>query len=441
MSSMENTISNSVGSLGRALILDDHSYTAVQACRELAKSGYIVDAFADRSAPVLTSQYCHQKLISEPEDSVWIDLLRSVAASNSYDIIYLCSEHLQSKIAQYIHHFGPWSGLLLSEPSLLPALLSKNSVMRIVGDAGIPAPKTLFPTSANEIETLGPSLGFPLLVKGEGGESARTIRIVRSKDELMASYRSIVSKPNAAESLPCLQEFIDGPTYNVGGLFQNGEPIRICACRMDIMEPYKAGLMAKGVTERPPALIANALRVFKALRYTGFGDADFVLDRKDGQFKFLEINPEVWANLGLAEHAGVDFHGPYRALAHGESVWPDLTFREGVSFYRVSKRVLSTLKRPWLGVSLLRDFLDSSIRTDWDNTDLKPDLHLLINSVRRCSRALTETSSNHSGLDRLSKRHRKNFMPRGVQRPDSLSVYTDANLKGGHLRSLFRIFL
>jgi predicted ATP-grasp superfamily ATP-dependent carboligase len=131
--------------------------------------------------------------------------------------------------------------------------------------------------------------------------------------------------------------------------------------------------------------------VFKALRYTGFGDADFMLDRKDGQFKFLEINPEVWANLGLAEHAGVDFHGAYRALARGESVPADLTFREGVSFYRVTKRVLSTLKRPWLGVSLVRDFLDSSIHTDWDGADLKPDIHLLMNSVRRRSRALTET--------------------------------------------------
>ena len=390
MSGAENSQVNLVSNAGRALILDDHSYTAVQVCRELAKSGYVVDAFAEPSAPVFVSQYCHQAIYSDPEDSTWIRLLHSVAANNFYEVIYLCSEHLLGKIAQYIQSFGPWKGLLLSEPSSLDTLLSKNSVMRLAGSAGIPVPKTFFPATVKEIVSLGPALGFPLLVKGEGGESSRTIRIVKSQSELIANYRSLMSSPAAPNGVPCLQEFLSGPTYSVGGLFINGEPIRICACRMAIMEPYKAGLMVKGVTERPPELIASALAVFKALRYTGFGDADFVLDRKDGHFKFLEINPEVWANIGLAEYAGVDFHGPYSALARGESVPSDLNFREGVSFYRVTKRVLSTLKRPWLGVNLVRDFLDSSIHTDWDGTDLMPDIHLLMNSVRRRSRALTE---------------------------------------------------
>ncbi len=197
------------------------------------------------------------------------------------------------KWPQYLERSGPRKGLLLSEPSVLRTLLSKNSVMRLAGSTGIPVPRTFFPATVKDIESFGPALGFPLLVKGEGGESSRTIRIVKSQSELIASYHSLMSSPAAPDSVPCLQEFMTGPTYSVGGLFINGEPIRICACRMAIMEPYNAGLMAKGVTERPPELIANALDLFKALRYTGFGDADFVLDRKDGHFKFLEINPEV----------------------------------------------------------------------------------------------------------------------------------------------------
>jgi D-aspartate ligase len=389
MSNKGNAEHSSVSIPGRALILDDHSYTAVQVCRELAKRGYVVEAFAERSAPVFASQYCRRKLCSDSDDSGWIRLLENIAANNSYDAIYLCSEHLLDKIRQYVERSGSWKGLLVSEPSLLRTLLSKNAVMRLAGEAGIPIPKTLFPANEKEIDALGTTLGFPLVVKGEGGESSRTIRIVRSQSELGSCYRALMNHGHEHGSMPCLQEFLTGPTYSVGGLFQNGRPIRICACRMAIMEPYKAGLMVKGVTERPPKLIENALKVFEALRYTGFGDADFVLDSRDGQFKFLEINPEVWANIGLAEYAGVDFHGPYRALARGESVPADLSFREGVSFYRVTKRVLSTLKRPWLGISLVRDFLDGSVHTDWDGTDLKPDIHLLMNSVRRRSRSLT----------------------------------------------------
>ena len=378
-----------IGAGGRALILDDHSYTAVQACRQLAKRGYVVEAFAKHSAPVFTSRYCQRKYDSDSGDTGWTRLLERLSKDGSYDVIYLCSEHLLDSVTNHIQHSGPLKGLLFSEPTLLRTLLSKNAVMRLVAEAGIPVPRTLFPPTEKELDALGSTLEFPLLVKGEGGESSRTIRIVRNRSELHASYSTIMGQGKVQESRPCLQEFITGPTYSVGGLFQDGRAIRICAGRMAVMEPYKAGLMVKGVTERPPKLIANALRVFEALRYTGFGDADFVLDPRDGQFKFLEINPEVWANIVLAEHAGVDFHGPYRALAQGETVPADLTFREGVSFYRVTKRLLSTLKRPWLGMSFVRDFLDASVYSDWDWTDLKPDIHLLLNSASRRSRVLT----------------------------------------------------
>ena len=379
-----------IGAAGRALILDDHSYTAVQACRQLAKRGYFVEAFAERSAPVFASQYCHQKHYSGSDDVGWARLLKELIESRDfYSVIYLCSEHLLDKIMQHIQRSASCQGLLLSEPSLLRTLLSKNSVMRLAAEAGIPTPRTLFPANEREIDAQGSALGFPLVVKGEGGESSRTIRIVRNRGELHSSYRALTRRETTDDRKPSLQEFLTGPTYSVGGLFQDGKPIRICAGRMVLMEPYNAGLMVKGVTERPPKLIANALGVFEALRYTGFGDADFVLDSRDGQFKFLEINPEVWANIVLAERAGVDFHGPYRALAQGKFVSADLTFREGVSFYRVAKRVLSTFKRPWLGISFFRDFLDTSVHSDWDWADLQPDIHLLVNSVRRRSRLFT----------------------------------------------------
>jgi predicted ATP-grasp superfamily ATP-dependent carboligase len=378
----------STGTRGRALILDDHSYTAVQACRQLAKRGYVVEAFANRSAPVFASRYCSGKYYFDSDGRESSGPLETLAEDGSYDVIYLCSEHLLDQVTQYIQRLGRPRGLLLSEPSMLRTLLSKNSVMRLVTDAGIPVPKTMFPATEREMDALAQTLEFPLLVKGEGGESSRTIRIIRSRNELPASYRAITNQGKEHDSKPCLQEFLTGATYSVGGLFQDGRAIRICAGRMALMEPYKAGLMVKGVTERPPGLIANALRVFEVLRYTGFGDADFVLDPRDGQFKFLEINPEVWANIVLAEHAGVDFHGAYRALAQGEFVPADLTFREGVSFYRVTKRLLSTLKRPWLAMSFVRDFLDASVYSDWDWTDLQSDIHLLVNSARRRSRVL-----------------------------------------------------
>src|SRR6202521_4025119 len=132
-----------IGTAGRALLLDDHSYTAVQVCRQLAKGGYVVEAFAERSAPVFTSQYCHRKHYSDSDDTGWTRLLERLAVDGSYDVIYLCSEHLLDPITQHLQHSALWRGLLLTEPSLLRTLLSKNSVMRLVAEAGIPIPRSL----------------------------------------------------------------------------------------------------------------------------------------------------------------------------------------------------------------------------------------------------------------------------------------------------------
>jgi biotin carboxylase len=224
---------------------------------------------------------------------------------SEYDEIYICNEDLLALVFHFAGKDG-WKGLLLPEPDTLKTLLSKNSTIAFAQSAGIAAPRTFIPVNEREIAQLAERLGFPLVVKGERGESAVNVRVVKSAKDLVPTYLRIKRREESYRGMPALEEFIPGTGYSVGGLFHQGRALRVCAHRKILTYPPEGGQTVKGITERPPALLESALRLFGALRYNGLGHMEFIQDRRDERFKFLEINPRIWGSISIAECAGVD---------------------------------------------------------------------------------------------------------------------------------------
>lgn len=142
------------------------------------------------------------------------------------------------------------------------------------------------------------------------------------------------------------------------------------------MYPPGGGVTVKGVTERPPDLLENVFKVFEALRYTGLGQVDFILDTRDGVFKFLEINPRCWGSIGLAELAGVDLYTPYLELSKGNIPEPSLHFHEGVWHHHFSRELRLILKKPSRALGFVLDCVDPRVKSDFDWKDLRPHLPL-----------------------------------------------------------------
>ena len=93
----------------------------------------------------------------------------------------------------------------------------------------------------------------------------------------------------------------------------------------------------------------------------------------------------MWASIGLARHAGVDFYTPYARLTRGERVVPDLTFREGVWYDRFQGELRLVRSRPSRMFGFLKDCLDPEIRHDFQWSDLAANLP----SVGQCRRLVT----------------------------------------------------
>jgi hypothetical protein len=170
------------------------------------------------------------------------------------------------------------------------------------------------------------------------------------------------------------------------------------------MNPPDRGPTVKGVTERPAALLQAAFKVFESFRFTGLADADFILDKRDGRFKFLEINPRVWATIGFAQHAGVDLFTPYRDLARGERVEPDLRYREGIEYHRFAGELRLMLRRPRRLFGFVRDCLDPRVFSDFDWKDLGPFFPPSTSGVACCRVAWPDGDTEAGGAAGTGRR-------------------------------------
>ena len=358
----------------RALVIDQANTFTIQLVRDLAAHGYHVAVFAEPGAPALRSRACHERLPSPPwhaRDEFRRRLLDTVEHGR-FDAIFLCSEPILEGLLPHIGTAPGWRALPITAPSALKLTFSKNDMLALAHDVSVPAPRTIVPVSEDDVTKLGKELGFPILVKGERGSASQHVRLVHRPQDLLPTYREIVGREQRFSGRPALQEFVPGPVYSIGGLFDKGRPLRVLAHRRLLTFPREGGRTVKGVTDRPDRLLDNAFALFAALEYTGFGHMDFMHDQRDGEFRFLEINPRVWGSIGQARLAGVDLYTPYAALARGELVAADLRFREGVVYHHLSREMKFIRRHPGRIWSFLRDCLDPRVRSDFAWLDPAP---------------------------------------------------------------------
>jgi predicted ATP-grasp superfamily ATP-dependent carboligase len=359
---------------GRALIIDQHTTYPIDVCRALAKQGYLVDAFAEPPAPVLRSRYCYRRFPSRSWYQIdpFLQELRSIVEGDRYDVIFLCSEEIMQILPRIVDESPAWRGFLRPDREAMTRVMSKNEALRRMQEAGIPVPRTIVPETESDVVAAARELGFPLVVKGEKGGASFNVRVIDGPDRLLPVYREIRRRERGYNGRPAIQEYVSGPTYLSGGVFKDGRTVRMCAHRMTLMNPPKGGATVKAVTERSVELTDFTVRAFEAFNWTGLAEIDLIRDDRDGRFKFLEINPRVWASIGMARRAGVDLFGPYHDLAAGVQVESDLSYRAGVHFHRLSGELHLIRKRPWRVFGFLRDCLDPQVYSDFEWRDLGP---------------------------------------------------------------------
>lgn len=225
------------------------------------------------------------------------------------------------------------------EPWQRALLRDKSALSRFAGEHGVRVPGEYPLQSAEDIRTGIGSLGLPIVVKGVTGIGGGSVRVAETEAEALEAFTAFARWDRCF-----LQQYIDGPTFYVGGIFMDGEPLRLYGAEVLEKRPLVTGPSIRLRSSTDARMLAPAVEAARALRWTG-PTAINVIRGSDGEYYFLEFNPRPWGSMDAGEKVGVDFFVPLATLLAGGVPEPDLGFRDGVESAVFMKFALDRLER------------------------------------------------------------------------------------------------
>jgi predicted ATP-grasp superfamily ATP-dependent carboligase len=180
----------------------------------------------------------------------------------------------------------------------------------------------------SELKQAALKLRFPLIVKIRRGAGSKGVTRVDNKEQL----KQVFEKTTKAfelnkDSLPIIQEYIEGDNYCVAALCKKGKVLSVSSYKSSHQYPIKHGTSTSRTSIKDKELESAAKKILEHLKWHGIAQFDII--KKGSQFFFLEMNPRLYTSLNLTVKAGLNY--PYYLCKLDEtSKIPD-TYKVGVT--------------------------------------------------------------------------------------------------------------
>ncbi|HEX6017634.1 MAG TPA: acetyl-CoA carboxylase biotin carboxylase subunit [Burkholderiaceae bacterium] len=180
-------------------------------------------------------------------------------------------------------------------------LATKAEVPRVPGSGAVADPEAACQFAER--------IGYPVLLKASAGGGGRGMRVVRASDELPAAFRSASAEAQSAfgDATLYVEKFIEHARHieiqvigdQHGQLVHLGE--RECSTQrrhQKLIEEAPSPALSEATRA---AMCEAALRLARNVGYFGAGTVEFVVDARDGNFYFLEMNTRIQVEHPVTE--------------------------------------------------------------------------------------------------------------------------------------------
>ena len=335
--------SNSRAGAFRVLLLDEDWVQTLYLAHALDRSGCEVHILT--SAPTPRSPYRTGRirqlaapLVRDPDYIAFVD---SVINAGEFDCVLPLTETLMRRVWDAS---PSWADIVfpVTTDEQRSLLRHKRRLSEFLEPFGVRVPRIVTADSTEAVRSAVRALGTPIVVKGAEGEGGGTeVRFANDEAQALAAVEEL---ERLTGTRPYLQQFIEGPTFLSGGLFLNGDPVRLYASEMLETFPPRVGPSIRHRTTHAPDLLRQTLAAMKALRWTGLAEGDFIRG-PDDRYYFLEINPRPWGSIAAASRAGVDLFTPLHQMMRGETPAVNLDFDDAVDSVVFPQRVMTHFRR------------------------------------------------------------------------------------------------
>lgn len=190
--------------------------------------------------------------------------------------------------------------------------VDKRATYPLAQSLGIPVPRTWYVRSADELAGL--EAEPPLVIKPAfRGRFLRETKAKAWRADSRSELRTLFHRAAGlvAESELMIQELVPGDgrdQYAYCAFFADGAALGSMVARRRRQHPAEFGRASTFVeTVELPDLEEYSTRFLRHIDYYGLIELEYKLDRRDGQYKLLDVNARTWGYHTLGARAGVDF--------------------------------------------------------------------------------------------------------------------------------------
>jgi biotin carboxylase len=300
----------------RLLVIDEpwgHTPWLMQACRD---HGMQVEV-AVRRAGIARCRTLGVPAHLLPDDpATQADALVQLCAGARFDQVLPVSERLLLLCAQ-TPALRPVTLLPVSEGHL-PLLADRRDMHAFVASLGIAVPQQRPLPDALSIHAAAQALGWPLVIRGCQGTGSSQVCIAPSATDALTAWHRMAAQ-SAGE--PFAQAFVPGQIVMLSGLARGGVIQRAISSVPAERWPGPTSPSTVLLTVSSAGLEALAAHLLAALHYDGLFSLE-CMQRADGGYTFIELNPRGWGSMACARRFGIDFAGDFAAAVAGKPVRP-----------------------------------------------------------------------------------------------------------------------
>lgn len=212
-------------------------------------------------------------------------------------------------------------------PEALRALGDKLTARRLAESVDVPVSAGGTAQTAEEVQQLAESIGYPVLIKAAHGGGGRGMKLVESTAELAEAWQLASSEAEASfgDGTVFLERFVQDAKHVEVQILgdRHGHRVHLGERECSVQYRYQKVVEEAPCTALPEAtralLYQSALRIAEALDYVGLGTVEFLYDVQRDSLAFLEVNPRVQVEHPVTEAiTGVDLVREQLLAALGE---------------------------------------------------------------------------------------------------------------------------
>src|SRR5262245_4722610 len=256
--------------------------------------------------PAFSSRYCRGRFVlkieSEAPHQSIARLLEIGQRLGGRPILIPTTDEAAIWVAEHAAALQEGYSFPSLDPFLIRLLCDKGRMQDLARRCGVPTARALVPGSKEDVERFLETAAFPVMVKATAADRFRqrtggtkfVIQTPRELFELCAKAEDGIA-PNLL-----IQEFIPGEDWMFDGYFdKNSQCVFGVTGRKIRRFPVNTGVTSLGVCQRNETVEKTTIEFMKAIGYRGILDIGYRYDRRDGQYKVLDVNQRIGCTFRL----------------------------------------------------------------------------------------------------------------------------------------------